>query len=287
MIYDSFVRIRGKHLGEKVAIVAPGPSLKNLDSLEPFTAAFFVGDSHLRTRLRARTNYYVRANSESPRLDSLTDMKPLLEGGFELFIASSVMESKTPVRELAGGVALNITLFDQRHFGGEDCYKPTMCCTNKIQPTLQEYLAQVVGWDHHYSQGPTVLLHALAIALISNPNSISIFGAGIPLKQTDYTYLHDVRVEESSFRSIVQKISFRTLRNLIRNPRVLRFRLAGLILGVDAPSILAEDIVELIADLQYISDVSTQLGVSLNNATPISTLARIHGISATEKMDSD
>ena len=283
MIYDSFVRIRGKHLGEKVAIVAPGPSLKNLDSLEPFTAAFFVGDSHLRTRLRARTNYYVRANSESPRLDSLTDMKPLLEGGFELFIASSVMESKTPVRELAGGVALNITLFDQRHFGGEDCYKPTMCCTDKIQPTLQEYLAQAVGWDHHYSQGPTVLLHALAIALISKPNNISIFGAGVPLKLADYNYLNEARDDESTFRSIAQKISIRTLRNLIRNPRVLRFRLAGLILGVDAPSILAEDIVELIADLQYLSDAAKQLGVSLNNATPSSTLDRIHGIGTIQR----
>jgi len=281
MIYDSFVRIRDKHLGEKVAIVAPGPSLKNLDSLEPFTAAFFVGDSHLRTRLRARTNYYVRANSESPRLDSLTDMKPLLDGGFELFIASSVMESETPVRELVGGVAANITLFDQRHFGGVDCSKPSRCCTDKIQPTLQEYLAQAVGWDHHYSQGPTVLLHALAIALISKPNNISIFGAGVPLKQADYNYLNEFRDDESTFRSIAQKISIRTLRNLIRNRRVLRFRLAGLILGVDAPSILAEDIVELIADLQYISDVSTQLGVSLNNATPISTLTRIHGISTT------
>lgn len=286
MIYDSFVRIRDKHREEQVAIVAPGPSLKNLDSLEAFTAAFFVGDSHLRTRHRARTNYYVRANSESPRLDSFSDMKPLLDGGFELFIASSVMESETSVRELAGGLATNITLFDQRHFGGKNCPKPGTCCADKIQPTIQEYLAQTVGWDHHYSQGPSVLLHSIAIALISNPKSISIFGAGIPLKQADYTYLDEVRVEESSFRSIVQKISIRTLRNLIRNPRVLRFRLAGLVLGVDAPSILAEDIVELIADLQYISDAAAQLGVSLINTTPSSNLARIHGIATSERTES-
>lgn len=286
MIYDSFVHIKDKHLGEKVAIIAPGPSLKNLDSLEAFTAAFFVGDSHLRTGHRAQTNYYVRANSESPRLDSLSDMKPLLDGGFELFIASSVMESETSVRELAGGLAADVTLFDQRHFGGKDCPKPGTCCTDKIQPTIQEYFAQTVGWDHHYSQGPTVLLHSIAIALISNPESISIFGAGIPLKQADYIYLNEVSVDESSFRSIIQKISIRALRNLIRNPRVLRFRLAGLVLGVDAPSILAEDIVELIADLQYISDAAAQLGVSLINTTPSSNLARIHGIVTSERMDS-
>ena len=270
-------------MSEKVAIVAPGPGLKNLQTLAPYAAAFFLGDSHLRTRLRAQANYYVRANSESPRLDSETDMEPLLEGGFELFIASSVMESETPVRELAGEVASTITLFDQRHFGGKDCSKPSKCCTEKIQPTIQEYLAETVGWEHHYSQGPTVLLHALALALISNPSTISIFGAGIPLKQTDYTYLNDGIGEESSPRSIIRRLSFGKALNLIRNPRVLRFRLAGLILGTDAPSILAEDIVELISDLQYLSDASKQLGVELDNFTPSSTLARIHGIVTKEK----
>lgn len=278
MIYDSLVRIKDKHVGGKVAIVAPGPSLKRLDSLDTFTAAFFVGDSHLRTSLRARTNYYVRANSESPRLDSMTDMMPLLDGGFELFIASSVMESKTPVRQLAGGVATSITLFDQRHFGGEDCRAPSSCCKDKIQPTLQEYLAQIVGWDHHYSQGPTVLLHALAIALVSNPEEVSIFGAGIPLKQSEYTYLDEASEKRGFRKSITKRLRIRTLYNLIRNPRGFRFQLARLILGNDAPSILAEDIVELIADLQYISDAAEQLGISLKNATPGSTLTRIHGI---------
>lgn len=278
MIEDSLDQIRDRHLGENIAIIAPGPSLKNLDSLESFSAAFFVGDSYLRTNLRARANYYVRANSESPRLDNATDMRPLLEGGFELFIASSVMESETPVRELASELEAKITLFDQRHFGGEDCAKPSSCCVDKIQPTIQEYLARTVGWDHIYSQGPTVLLHALALGLISSPRNISIFGAGVPLKQADYTYFRDVMAKQSSARSIFQKMSFRKLRNLILSPRVLRFRIARLILGMDAPSILAEDIVELIADLQYVSDASMQLGVSLTNATPGSTLSRIHGI---------
>ena len=278
MIFNSFAPVLGKHRGERIAIVAPGPSLRELQSLTEFEVAIFVGDAHIRTKLRAPINYYVRANSEVPRLDSPSEMETLVKEGFALFIASSVMESDIPVRNLASQIDLDITLFDQRHFNGQACLTVRKCCDDKIEPTIQEYLAEIVGWEHHYSQGPSVILHALALALITDPAEVVVFGAGIPLKRSDYTYLPIKSEEKVNSKSILQRLNFVTLRNLVLNPRNLRFRLAEMILGDDAPSILAEDFFDLIADLQYISDAAMQLGIKLRNASSHSNLSRVHGI---------
>lgn len=268
----------GKHQGHRVAIVAPGPSLKEMKSLKEFDGAIFIGDAHTRTTLRATTNYYMRANSEAPRLDSESQMETLVKEGFGLFIASSVMESKIPVRDLAKQINLDITLFDQRHFHGQPCATPMKCCEDKIAPTIQEYLAELVGWQHHYSQGASVILHALALALIANPVEVVVFGAGIPLKRSDYTYLPIQGEGRTTSNSVLKRLNVRTVRNLVFNPRNLKFRLAEVILGDDAPSILAEDFFELIADLQYISDAAMQLGIHVSNASSHSNLARIHGV---------
>jgi len=277
LIETSLSSLVGRHGGGRVAVVAPGPSLRELQSLESFGAAFFIGDAHARTELRSSRNYYVRANSEAPRLDSANDMKPLLDGGFSLFIASSVMESTTSVEKLASRLPVDTTLFDQRHFGQQDCVRHQECCEYKIAPTIQEFFSKLVGWDHHYSQGPSVLLHALALAVMTQASEVVVFGVGLPLKQSDYSYLPVPGDAEVISRPLLRRINFRTVRNLFRNPRNLRFRLAALILGRDAPSILAEDFFELIADLQFISDAASQLGVRLVSGSSNSNLNRVHG----------
>lgn len=271
-------KFSGSFDDQHVAIVAPGPTLKELKSLDDFGIAIFVGDAHLRTSNRAKRNVYVRANTEFPRLDSATDLAPLLSDNFEFVIASSVMESSVPVAEMAHRYLNNskVTFFDQRHFFGRDCEPATQCCYTKLSMTIQEHLAKLVAWDHHYSQGATVLVHALALAIIGKPRKIHIFGAGIPLKQSDYVYAGLVKpaTQVSNDRKFPK---LETLLAAFSFPRWLRFYLARVLLGKDSPSILAEDIVELIADFQYLADAAATLGIQIFNRSSRSNLSRVAG----------
>lgn len=275
-IFDSHLK------GKRLAIVAPGPSLREMKSLDGFEAAIFVGDAHLRTKMRSREIFYVRANTEYPRLDVQDHMEPLISEKFHLILASSVMESEIAVEELSKRYQkdVEITLFDQKHFHGAACKPRRPCCKTIIEPTIQEFLAEKTGWSHHYSPGSTVLLHALAIGIIMNPAEITIFGAGLPLKQQDYTYLStDNQVLETPSKlTTFLRIRPEHIFNLIKDPRSLRFRIAGMILGNDRPSILAQDIVEIISDLQYLADIASVMSLKIFNASNKSTLTKINGI---------
>lgn len=279
-IFDSHLK------GKRLAIVAPGPSLSEMKSLDGFEAAIFVGDAHLRTKMRSPEIFYVRANTEYPRLDVQVHMEPLISERFHLILASSVMESEIPVEELSKRFQneVEITLFDQKHLRGAACKPRKPCCKTVIEPTIQEFLAEKAGWSHHYSPGSTVLLHALAIGVIMNPTEITIFGAGLPLKQQDYTYLStdNQALETPSKLTTFLRIRPEHIFHLIKDPRSLRFRVAGLILGNDQPSIFAQDFVQIISDLQYLADAARSKNIGLSNASKESTLNAISGFSYQE-----
>ena len=50
------------------------------------------------------------------------------------------------------------------------------CCRNKTNVTVQELLQNVSGYEKHYSTGDTVILHAIAFAIIMGCNPIYISG---------------------------------------------------------------------------------------------------------------
>lgn len=283
MLSKSLTNFDNHLSGKRLAIVAPGPSLREMKSLDGFEAAIFVGDAHLRTKIRSPEIFYVRANTEYPRLDFQEHMEPLISERFHLILASSVMESEIAVEELSERYQkdVEITLFDQKHFQGAACKPLRPCCKTIIEPTIQEFLAEKAGWSHHYSPGSTVLLHALAIGIIMNPSEITIFGAGLPLKQQHYTYLsadNKALMTPSKLRTFL-RIRPQHILNLLKDPRSLRFRVAGLILGKDQPSILAQDFIQIISDLQYLADVARSNGIRLFNASKESTLNAISGFS--------
>jgi hypothetical protein len=286
MISKSLSEFDNRFRGKKLAIVAPGPSLSEMKSLDPFEAAIFVGDSHLRTKMRSRENFYVRANTEYPRLDLPEQFAPLILEKFHLILASSVMESQVSVEELSRKFQskVEITLFDQKHFLGAECMPQKACCKSIIKPTIQEFLAERIGWHHHYSPGSTVLLHAIAIAILTNPKEITIFGAALPLRQHEYTYLvnETQKLGAGQMRQSVFRIRPRHIINLIKDPRSIKFRVAALILGHDQPSIFAQDFVQIISDLQYLADAASSKGIAIFNASKKSTLHSIAGFTFRE-----
>jgi hypothetical protein len=281
MISKSLNEFDNRFPGKKLAIVAPGPSLSELKSLDSFEAAIFVGDAHLRTKLRSVENFYVRANTEYPRLDVPEHFLPLILEKFHIILASSVMESQVSVEELSKKFEskADITLFDQKHFFGAECRPQKACCKSIIRPTIQEFLAERIGWHHHYSPGSTVLLHALAIAILTNPREITIFGAALPLRQHEYTYLatESQKLGTSQMRQSVFRVRPRHIINLIKDPRSIKFRVAALILGNDQPSVFAQDFVQIISDLQYLADAAGSKSIAILNATRKSTLNSIAG----------
>ena len=142
-------------------------------------------------------------------------------------------------------------------------------------------LAQEVGMKHHYSEGATVLPHALALALLVGAKQIDIFGADLPLVSKSHTYGgKPAEVGRTSFLTTVLK----RLRIAISIKPGALFRLASeragaALLGSKAPSVLAHDFLDLFCDLQYLSDCGAILGCEPRAFGADSNLIKIAGIS--------
>lgn len=265
----------------RTIIVAPGPTISSLNDVKEFDLAIFIGDSFKRTSLRSpKQNIYVRANTEYPNLLNEVHAKDLREFDGSIYIASSVMESQTPVfllvKEFLEGK--NVFLFDQRHFGGKDCAPKKDCCNSKMGITLQEILQTKAGLPHHYSPGMTVLAHAISIALIAGSKKITIIGADLPLNAKKYVYggLNHAKFSAKKYYVKIWKLisGKYSMDALLEN---VRFKVAKVLLGDRAPSIFAQDYVELYTDFQYLADVAAILGTSISVVGEESTLRKIHG----------
>lgn len=80
--------------------------------------------------------------------------------------------------------SINYVGYDQRHFGGNPCTWGSgpggrhTCCDHLVASRLciQEVLQKVTGYPRHYSQGDTVGVHMLALAVILGMNPIYVTG---------------------------------------------------------------------------------------------------------------
>lgn len=269
---------------QKVILVAPGPTISSMPELTSYDLAIFMGDSFLRTAKRSIRNIYVRANTEFPRLDNPAHVARLMEFEGEILLASSVMESDAPVLELARQAlpGKNVYVFDQRHFSQQNCAPLSTCCEGKMPVTLQELLARKANFKHHYSQGATVLLHALAIGLLFGAKEIEVFGADLPLRRSQYVYggttAHpQPRGLKNSL--LVLKRKFKTLRSVSLGFtfQYLRKLAALRLLGDNSPSVFADDAFSLASDFQYLSDCAAILGARISVFGPNSNLLKIAG----------
>tara|TARA_B110000503_G_C7170569_1_gene424030 strand:- start:7040 stop:7870 length:831 start_codon:yes stop_codon:yes gene_type:complete len=274
-------------------LVAPGPTLSQIDTVADYDLAIFVGDSFKRTKFRAKSNAYMRANTEYPRLDVDAHIDDLGDFVGDLIFASSVMESNESVSTL-GERALggrDFFVFDQRHFGGSNCSRPGSCCKHALEITIQEQLAESIGIGHHYSEGTTVLAHALALAILLGPLTIDIVGADLPLKRGLYVYSKSgsgfTAAEEKSWISkemamhkMVRRLKIATSLGPKRLFGVLKHKLALALLGNQAPSVFAEDFIELLTDFQYLADAAAHKKIDLRVHGKDSLLNRVAGFSS-------
>jgi hypothetical protein len=270
---------------KKVVIVAPGPTLASLNSLEEYDLAIFVGDSFRRSKLRAKNNWLVRANTEYPKLDDVEHLSHLSEFEGTLVFASSVLESEKSVAWLlnqAFSERANF-VFDQRHFHGLSCNPSQTCCQFRRSPTIQELLAEKLGWSHHYSEGVTVLSHALALALMVNEiESVHIYGADLPLKASSYVYAKAKQINEVKVTSPLARTATAFEIGPRRAYRVVTEKLALRLLGAKAPSVFALDFLPLLSDFQYLSDAAASLEIQIRVFGKNSTLLSLSGYGSLE-----
>lgn len=264
----------------RLVIIGPGPSLLNLRNGAKYDLAIFIGDSFLRSRSEFANQVLVRANTEFPSLENRTHVEMLNTFSGDIAIASSVMESETPVQELAKKrlPEKNIYLFDQRHFNGLDCNPKSNCCDHKQATTIQEEISLRFGLQHHYSQGSTVFLHALSIAIMMQPKTIDIFGVDLPMKVKTYDYVPAPKLQSQG-----QPRNALKLKNISFKPGLLlkssKRRLFFALLPQHAPSVFAEDFMNLFQDVQMLSDMASLAGISVRASGSSSILHRFSGIS--------
>lgn len=281
MPVKDFSALLGKFNGlESVVILGPGPSLRNLGNETNYDLAIFIGDSFLRSKSKFANQVLVRANTEFPSLVNQKHVEMLKNFKGDVAIASSVMESTTPVRELAN-IHLpekDIYLFDQRHFNGLNCNPKSICCDHKQEKTIQEVISQKFGLAHHYSPGSTVFLHALAFAIMMKPSDIDVFGVDLPLKVKKYDYVPSAKLQ--SWGQPQNKLQ---LKNVSLKPasvlKSLERRLFFALLPNHAPSVFAESFMRLFQDVQMLSDMASLAGIRLRASGGRSLLHRFPGIS--------
>lgn len=272
------------HRDLRTIIVAPGPtvSLSEGPSWPEYDVAIFVGDSYDRTSYRATYNYYVRQNTESPRLDDEDDLAALSQFS-AIYLASSLKESNVPVEQLADSNLpdKNVFLFDQRHFGGRPCSPFSDCCGDRLGETIQEIFAEWSFTNILYSPGSTTLSHALAIALMHSPAVVDIVGADLPLRVGDYVYRGDKESPHMRFQPVSTNRlkKFLKLDKSARN-QYLRMRAMVAILRYQAPSAFAESFVELVSDFQFFAVVARYKSIDLGVYGKHSLLAKLGGIAS-------
>lgn len=263
----------------RVALVGPGPSMSSLDDKADYDLTIFIGDSFLRKKWNFGKQIFVRANTEFPSLENPRHVEALKRFNGDIAIASSVMESRISLQKLVQ-VHLpekNVYLFDQRHFSNLNCTPKNFCCQHKQEPTIQEEVSRRFGLRHHYSEGSTVFLHALSIAIMMESKSIDIFGVDLPLKVKKYEYAPAAKLPS---RGQSQKLG--RLGNISPKPafliKSLARRLFFILMPNHAPSVFAEDYLHLFQDLQILSDVASFAGVKLSASGNRSLLLKFPGI---------
>lgn len=282
------------HKYSRTIVLGSAPSLSAVGD-HPADVGIFVGDSMLRTTLRPKTRFYVRANSEYPNLHRRFHLKDLEELGARMVFAQSVLESPTPVFDLIQKLEVpafrDSFLFDQRHFFGKPCTPPRPCCSaleTKDFPyaTIQELLSNYCGEDRLYSSGSTVSLHAAALAVLIGSSEVHIAGVEVPLLAKDYVYSKRQVPIIYSFIRTIDEIFFQIRRLLSQYPLthipgVVMKWFSQLIvrrLKNGTPSFFAPDYDEIIADFQLIFRSAEKVGVKVYVCSSTSKLNSLSGV---------
>jgi hypothetical protein len=257
---------------KSVLIMGAAPSLKlarNFKDLAEIRIG--VGDVPWRASKLGPFDYWVTANGTYPLPWERKHLRHLLGSKANLLLSSTSVNSVNNLETIFKTLekimtVVPITFYDQRHFGGLSCNKFKPCCTFSKQfvtdPPIQEMLSLCIGeTSPAYSEGDSVFLHALALAVILQSKNIYITGVEIPLVYKDYKYYKDYR---SPTESPLGKVK-RLIKRFIPKYR-------------DQVPATSHDQIRFFHDIQKIVDVAKEFDINVYSLSRSSPLNFIIGI---------
>jgi hypothetical protein len=257
---------------KSVLIMGAAPSLKLARKFRDLAEIKIgVGDVPWRASEFGPFDFWVTANAEYPLPWDKKHLNHLLDSKANILLSSTSvsltknLENIFETLEKIGSV-VPITFYNQRHFGGSSCITLSSCCYFSKQfvtdPPIQEMLSLCRGkTSPAYSEGDSVFLHALALAVILQSKNIYITGVEIPQVYKDYKYYKDYRSPTESQLDTVKRIVKRFIPKY-RNQ-------------VPATS---HDQIKFFHDIQKIVNVAKDLDINVYSLSRSSPLNFITGI---------
>jgi hypothetical protein len=198
-------------------VMGSSPTVKSISRF-PFNGIKIgVGDMPVRAPELGPYDYWVCANTYYPLIWDQRHFKDIVNSGATTLIATmSVQHSKASEREKLNAFSqLNdgesIVLYDQRHFLGQSCNPPQLCCKIyqefSLSNSIQELLSQLAGrHEPTYSEGATVAVHGYALAVLLGANPIYIAGVDLPATSKAYrAYKHWFLPHEGKLRMLLRR----------------------------------------------------------------------------------
>lgn len=291
MQIDSYEWLVGREKGRPCLVAGTAPTAENFPYGKFRGTYVTCGDGPLRFRELFRPGYWVNANNIFPLPEEHLDVI----NGFPdtIFVFSdSVAYSRRRIDLdfLRSNLKVKWLAYDQRHFGGKPCGDKSLTCCELLDVypgriTLQEFLQKQYSMAGHYSPGSTTALHALAVAILLGCSPIYLQGIELPRKAADYKYksepsLDAAKVGEYAVRAL--RVAGRPSRWLDVGQKVFRSGVSKLFPGfnIEDRSLFFDDMPQILADFQYLTDLCNARGIKLYNLSRTSTLNEVRGLAS-------
>ena len=282
---DDFKYLLNKESNKKCLILGGAPSIKEIQ-FEKFDGILIsMGPIPERIRERRQIDYFVAANTQFPRPDKHYDLLNKFKGTTLVF-SNSALNSTVSLDYKKINQHLKIPWFeyDQRHFNGLDCNEqidytvnpgldlkePLNCCKYKKKITIQEYLRDIYNLESHYSQGSTVALHSLALAIILGCKEIYLSGIDLPVYEKDYTYYKS---------DSISKLLYIFFKEILKGDRTIPLKnVLSVMFKLKKKSVFYPDLPGILKDFEYLSNLCNSNGIKLFNLSSKASLNKIHNL---------
>ena len=260
------------HSNIPALVMGSSPTVKVVSSL-PFNGIKIgVGDMPVRAPELGPYDYWVCANTYYPLPWNKKHRKDILKSSATTLIATmSVQHSDASEMKKINALSQlsdigSVVLYDQRHFFGQTCNPPQVCCRIfqefSLRNSIQEMLSQLAcDQKPTYSEGATVALHGYAFAVLLGANPIYIAGVDLPTTSKAYrAYRHWFLPHESKLRMFLRRA-----RDFFDDGEKLSdFGNAGLD--------------QILLDFKQIAAVATSLNIKTYSLSELSPLNNVAGI---------
>jgi hypothetical protein len=255
-----------------VFIMGSAPSLRFFKGYQQLNGIRIgVGDVPWRAKEFRPYDYWVTANASYPLPWNKKHFKHLLNSNAQIVLSSASANLAHDINEVISKMhslklQLPITFYNQRHFRSIPCSPKNLCCYFAdhfvTDPSIQEILSDSTGGTGPaYSEGDSVTLHALALAIILQAKEIYIVGVEIPQIYKHYTHYKDYK---NPFENPIDFFKRKVKRTLPK----YQYRTPA----------YSHDQIQFFKDFQKIVNIATRTNIKIYSISPTSPINYMTGV---------